>query len=141
MYIAQEFKSVIPFDEDGLVRCHPIKVLPLVVGIILDTQGFTLAIWVHQCNWEHIVLRVDTSVVAEGEGPVDGGVRNWSPKIYDLESTFEQGRSFLSWKVAVNTSNCGWSGLIDVRLGDGLTLLSVRINFSRSTTAKGYEYK
>ena len=61
-----------------------------MIRIKLDTQRLTVPIRVHQRHRHHILLRIDAPIIAQTQRPVQSGVRDGSPEVYDLEATFEE---------------------------------------------------
>ena len=107
-------RSSVPLDEHKLVRLHALQILPLVVGVVLDTQSLSIAIGVPKSSRFEIVLDINAAVVAECERPVPGGMVNRPPQIDDLETLGKQAVGVFSRQVSMYT--CGSSRMRPVNM-------------------------
>lgn len=127
-----------PFDEDKLIRGHSLDIFPPVVGIVTDTERLTIPVGVSQRDGSQILLRINAPEVAQSQWPIVGRDADRTPKVDNLETTFDEFRSVRSRKMTMNSSNGRLRSLVNVNLGDGLTLLRAVVDFSRPTSANGW---
>jgi hypothetical protein len=92
------------------------KILPLVVLIRLHAKSFSFPFRGDTCDGDHVLLYIDTSVVAQRQRPVISRVLNRTPEVDDLEALGKQLRHLLSGEMAVHARNGRCIGLIDVHL-------------------------
>lgn len=50
-------------DQNNFLGCLVRKVVPLVVGVMLDTEGSTLSVGVDETNGHQVVLRIEMAPV------------------------------------------------------------------------------
>lgn len=50
------------------------EIFPLLINVVADAERFALTVTEEQTDGERVLLRVYVAEVAEGEGPVNGGV-------------------------------------------------------------------
>jgi len=75
------------------------------------------------CGCEEVFVRVDTAIVAEGERPIYGWVRNGTPEVYDLDAAPKKLRSFIGRKMFVDSGNTRCRSPIHVNVRYRLTRL------------------
>ena len=127
-----------PFYQNDLIWGHPVQILPLVIWVVLDPERFSLIVRIDKSHWETIALSY-TSVIAQGQRPIDSRVGDRSPEIDDLETTFKELWDIGGWEMSVHTRDRGLVGLIDVRLGHRLTAIRTVAHLAWTTATNGWE--
>jgi len=125
-----------PFDQNDLIRGHPVQILPLVIWVIFDQERFSLIVRFYKSHWERIVLSY-TPVIAQAERPIDSRVGDRPPEVDDLETTFKELWDVGSWEMSVHTLDSGLVGLVGVHLGHRLTWTV--FNLAWTTATNGWE--
>lgn len=90
-------------------------------GIVFDTEGLTVPIRIPQGNRYQIVLEVNAPVVTQRKGMVVCRMVDWTPKVDNLETVFDEFRGISRWEVTVNTSNGRTATLVHVNKVNGLS--------------------
>lgn len=104
-----------PFKHNSFVWCKSKYVFPLLLFVVLhDKQFIGRCPGILQIHWEYIFFQIDTPVVAEGEGTLNGRVVNGPPYIDPLETTLRKGGYLGSRAVRVYIAQCRCSGVVHV---------------------------
>ena len=90
-------------------------------GIIFNTKCLAVPIRIPQGNRYQIVLEVNAPVVAQRMGVVVCRMVDWTPKVDNLETVFDEFRGISGWEVTVNTSNGRTATLVHVNKVNGLS--------------------
>ena len=90
-------------------------------GIVFNTKCFAVPIRIPQGNRYQIVLEVNAPVVAQRKGVVVCRMVDWTPKVDNLETVFDEFRGISGWEVTVNTSNGRTATLVHVNKVNGLS--------------------
>ena len=128
------FPAHLPLDQHELVRLHPALVLPLVVGVILNDEGLTVAVGVLQRGRHEVGRAVYGAVVAEREWPIVRCVLDRAPQVDDLESLGKELGGILSRQMAVDAGNRRFFRLVNVHPRDGLALVGSVLDLARTAT-------
>ena len=67
--------------------------------------GFAVAVWIGECDGEHIIFGVNAPKIAEREWPVQYWNGYGSPQVDYLETAFQEPRRFVWRKVMMDGSN------------------------------------
>lgn len=124
-----------PFDQSKFIWLHAPQVFPLVVRVELDTESLSLPVGVDKVGRSEVLLEIDTPEVTEGERPIPSSMVNWTPEVDDLEAMLQQLWNVLGWEMAMDTGYRGLGGLVDMYIGNRLTLVRAIINLAWTTTA------
>ena len=130
-------RSDIPFDQNDLIWGHPVQILPFVIGIIFDHERFSFAVGIDKSRRE-IILLIYTPIIAQAQRPVDSRVGDGPPQVNDLETIFKQLRDVRRRKMSANTLDRRVFGLIDVNLGQRLTLIGTNTQLAWATATNGW---
>ena len=109
-----------------------------MIWVILDPERFSLIVRIDKSHRETVVLSY-TSVIAQGQRPIDSRVGDRSPEIDDLETTSKELWNVGGWEMSVHTRDRGLVGLVDVRLGHWLTAIRAVANLAWTTATNGWE--
>ena len=109
-----------------------------MIWVVLDPERFSLIVRIDKSHWETVVLSY-TSVIAQGQRPIDSRVGNGSPEIDGLETTFKELWNIGGWEMSVHTCDRGLVGLVDVRLGHQLTAIRTVANLAWTTAMNSWE--
>ncbi len=104
---------IIALDQSDLFRSLIRKVMPLVVGIILHTEGATNSVGVDEPHGDQVVLGVKVTPVGDCEGLVSDWVTNRSPDVDDANAAFKESFGIFA-EMTMHTSDTGVVGLVDM---------------------------
>jgi hypothetical protein len=59
-----------PFEEYKIIRSHTTNVFPFVIWVMFDGICVAFAVWIDECDGEHVILGIDAPKIAEREWPL-----------------------------------------------------------------------
>ena len=92
------------------------KVLPVVIFVILESQCFTFAIGEYKSYWERVFYNIKASKITQCQRPIYSRNCDGSPEVDNLEATFKEFRDVRGREVFADFSDGCGDGLIDVNL-------------------------
>jgi hypothetical protein len=109
-----------------------------MIRVVLHAQRLSIAVRIDKRRGDKVLLCINASVVTKCERPVPRLMVDGPPEIDDLETVLQELRCIAGGQMKVNASDGRVSRLVNMDLGNRLTLLRAVVNLSRAPPADSY---